>query len=229
VEDSIFHVDSIVNTFIHDEIHFNTFSAKVKVDIEDSKGKQPDITAVIRMIKDSAIWISLNATFLNIEIYRVLIKPDNVILMNKQDKEVQYRTLEYLQEMADIPMDFSTLQNLLIGNPVYFNDSISSFRESGDRILLGTIGPLFKTLITLNAVNLNLSHIKLDDVDMSRNRTADISYDSYEMKDTIAFSTNRQITISEKNKLNIRLKFKQYEFNKELSMPFNIPKNYKRK
>ena len=36
-------------------IDFKTFSAKIKLDIDDSKGKKPDLLANIRMIKDSAI------------------------------------------------------------------------------------------------------------------------------------------------------------------------------
>jgi len=105
-EDSVNHIKTVLADFQENHIQFNTFSAKIKVDIEDSKGKQPDITAVVRMVKDSAIWISLSATFLNIELYRVLIKPDSVILLNKQDREVNYRSLDYLQEMSEIPIDF---------------------------------------------------------------------------------------------------------------------------
>lgn len=228
-EDSVNHIKTVLADFQENHIQFNTFSAKIKVDIEDSKGKQPDITAVVRMVKDSAIWISLSATFLNIELYRVLIKPDSVILLNKQDREVNYRSLDYLQEMSEIPIDFSTLQDLIVGNPVFYSDSIISYREVNGQILIGTIGPVFKNLLTLGQNNKLLQHIKLDDVNLSRNRTADITYDNYEAPFGFAFSTTRQITVSEKNKLDIRLKFKQYEFNKELSLPFNIPRNYKHK
>ena len=227
--DSIEHVKATVNAFQDNYIDFRTFSAKVKVDVESNKGKQPDITAVIRMVKDSAIWISLTATILNIEIYRVMIRPDSVVLLNKQDKEVQFRSLDYLQEVADLPVNFKTLQDLLIGNPVFYNDTITSFREVNGMVLMSTIGPVFKNLLTLTASEKLLQHIKMFDVYLSRNRTADITYDGYEKPEAVYFPTNRQITISEKNKLDIRMKFKQYEFNKELSLPFNIPKNYKSK
>lgn len=228
-EDSTNHIKTILSEFGENHINFKTFSAKVKVDIEDSKGKQPDITASIRIIKDSAIWISLTATFLNIELYRVMIKPDSVILLNKQDRDVNYRSLDYLQEVSEIPVDFATLQDLIIGNPVFYTDSITSYREVNGQILIGTIGPVFKNLLTLNQNNKLLLHIKLDDINILKNRTADITYDNYEAPNGVAFPTTRQIVISEKNKLDIRLKFKQYEFNKELSLPFNIPKNYKSK
>ena len=70
-------------------------------------------------------------------------------------------------------------------------------------------------------------HSKLDDLDVARNRTADITYGDYENKSGFDFSTYREITVSEKNKLDIRLNYKQYEFNKDLSVSFRVPKNYK--
>src|SRR4051812_21075390 len=62
VEDSIRRMQATINTFKSHNIDFKTFSAKIKVEIVDNNGKQPDITAVVRVIKDSAIWISLTAT-----------------------------------------------------------------------------------------------------------------------------------------------------------------------
>jgi len=209
-------------------IDYKTFNAKIKVDYEDSKGKKPDIIAVVRIVKDSAIWVSLSASILNIEIYRMLITKDSVILMNIRDKEVQYRSLDYLQEVTEIPFDFKTIQDLLIGNPIYFDSTIMSFKKLDSKILISTKGQFFKNLVTLNASDNLLVHSKLDDVDVNRNRTADITYADFESKNGPQFSTYREITVSEKNKLDIRLKYKQYEFNKELSVSLKVPKNYKR-
>jgi hypothetical protein len=210
-------------------INFKTFSAKIKVEIENAKGKQPDITATLRMIKDSAIWMSLTATFLNIEVFRVYITKDSVILLNKQNKEVQYRSLDYLQEVTEIPFDFYTLQNLLVGNPVFFNRDRVLIRKLENLILISSIGKEFKNLLTLSAGNNFLLHSKLDDLDIARNRTADLTYDDYESSGAIHFSTTRHITASEKNRIDIRMNFKQFEFNKELSVAFSVPKNYKKK
>jgi len=210
-------------------IDFKTFSAKIKVEYEDNKGKKPELTANVRIIKDSTIWISLTATFLNIEVYRVLITRDSVILLNKQDKEVQFRSLDYLQDVTEIPFDYTTLQDLLVGNPIFMDSTVVSYKKLDDQVLISTVGKYFKNLLTLSADNFLLLHSKLDDVDVTRNRTADITYSDFENKNGVDFSTYRGITVSEKNKLDIRLNFKQYEFNKELSVSFNIPKNYKRK
>lgn len=228
-EDSIRRIKANFQSFVSHQIDFKTFNAKIKVESVGGDGKVPDLTVVLKMVKDSAIWMSLSATILNVEVYRVLITADSVILLNKQDKEVQFRSISYLQEVTQIPFDFKTLQNLIIGNPIFISDSIISYRQQNNNVLMATVDAYFKNLLTLSSDHSTLLHSKLDDIDILRNRTADITYDGYENIYGIPFSTNREITASEKNKLDIRLNFKQYEFNKELNLSFNIPKNYLRK
>ena len=227
--DSILMIKKTIENLNRNYIAFKSFNAKIKVDYQDNKGKQPDVTAIVRIIKDSAIWISLTATILNIEIYRVLITKDSVVLLNKQEHEVQYRSIDYLQEVTQIPFDYKTLQDLLVGNPVFVDNNIVYYKKTENQILFSMVGKYFKHLLTLSSDNYYLTHSKLDDVDISRSRTADLTYASYENKSGFNFSTYREITVSEKNRLDIKLNFKQYEFNKELSVSFNIPKNYTKK
>jgi hypothetical protein len=228
-EDSIRKVNETFSLFRKNNIDFKTFSAKIKVESTGSKGKNPDISAVVKIVKDSAIWISLSASIINVEVFRVFITKDSVVLVNKQEKEVQYRSLDYLQDVTEIPFDYKTLQDLIIGNPIFIGDSIQSYREVNDRILMSTLNRFFKNLFTITIDSKLMVHSKMDDVDMLRNRTADITYDDYELMNGIFFSKSRQISVSEKTKLDVNLIFKQYEFNKEFSLTFNVPKNYIRK
>ncbi len=226
--DSLNLVNSTKETIQKNIIDFKTFSAKIKLEIDDSKGKKPDLLANIRMIKDSAIWISISASILNIEVFRVLVTKDSVILLNKQEKEVQYRSINYLQEITEIPFDFKTLQNLLIGNPIFYNDSNITVRKLDEFLLVSSKSKDFKNLLTISTIDNTLKHSKLDDVNVARNRTADFTYDSYGDFNGLKFSTYREIVASEKNKLDVRMNFKQFEFNKELSVYFFVPKNYKK-
>lgn len=228
IADSIALVKTTMQNFQKHYIDFKTFSAKIKVEYEDSKGKQPDVTAKVSVFKDSLIWISLTATFLNIEVFRAYITKDSVILINKQAKEVQYRSLDYLQEITQIPFDYSTLQDMLVGNPIFLDTNVVSFKKTEKDYRIGTIGTYFKHLLTLSLDKNILLHSKLDDVDVTRNRTADITYGDFENSNGIDFSTYREITVSEKNKLDIRMNYKSFEFNKDLSVSLSIPKNYTR-
>ncbi len=227
--DSVIAIKNLLNDIHHRIPDYTTFSAKIKAEYEDSKGKQPNITVYVRSFKDSLIWLSGYATVFNIEAFRMLIRRDSVFVLDKINKEVQMRSIDYLQEVTQIPFDFYTLQDLLVGNPVFFSDSVVSYKETESRIILATIGSQFKHLLTLNKADRAVLHSKLDDVDISRNRTADITYSDFENNNGLLFSTFREITVSEKNKLDIQLKFKQYEFNKDLQVSFSIPKNYKRR
>ena len=134
-----------------------------------------------------------------------------------------------LQDIAQIPLNFSTLQDLIVGNPIYVGDSIVAFRQTENHILIGTVGKFFKNLLTVSDDNELIERSKLDDIDISQNRTADLTYSEYEKNNGVSFATYREITVAEKTKVDVSLSFKQYEFNKELSFPFSIPKNYKTK
>lgn len=227
-EDSLLQVKNTMLALYSHHIKYKTFNAKIKAEYEDKDGKKPDVIANVKIVKDSAIWISISSVFLNIEAFRLYVTKDSLILVNKLEKEVQYRSIGYLQEVTEIPFDFSTLQDLLVGNPVFLDSTVVSFRKTENHILVSTIGSIFKHLLTLSPDNKLLLHSKLDDVDVSRNRTADITYSEFSKNPGFYFSTYREITVSEKNKLDIRLNYKQYEFNKPLSFSFNVPKNYKR-
>ena len=226
-EDSIKEVKDYFSALKSNYINFTSFNAKLKIESTGENGKNPDITAVVRMVKDSAIWISLSATILNVEVYRVLITRDSIILLNKQEKEVKYRSLDYLQEVTQIPFDFVTVQDIIVGNPIFISDSVSAFRKTASQVMISTIDNYFKNIFTMDAAGKNMLHSKMDDVDPKRNRTADIVYDGYQSNNGLNFSALRKITASEKNKMEIKLEFKQYEFNKEVSVSFNVPKNYK--
>ncbi|WP_276500857.1 DUF4292 domain-containing protein [Terrimonas pollutisoli] len=207
-------------------IDFTTFSSKVKVDYEGSDGKKYDVTANLRMYKDSVIWISITGA-LGIEGIRAYITPDSVKILNKMDKAYSARSVAYLQDVVALPLDLHSLQGILIGNPVFVDSTIISYSKNGDDISLLTIGEWFKNLLTLNAER-RIENSKLDDIDKNRSRTCNLSYTDYENKKGVNFSTKRRITVAEKSKLDIKLDFKSYEFNETLSFPFSIPKNYKK-
>jgi hypothetical protein len=225
--DSFSIVKNIIADVTKKRIDFITFTAKVKIDYE-GKENSDQATAYIRIQKDSLIWISLTGA-LGIEGMRVLISKDSVKLMNKLKKTVQYRSLAYLQELTEVPFDFYSLQDLIIGNPIFLDSNIVSYKSNGNELLILMTGNVFKHLITLENNYFKVLHSKLDDIDATRNRTCDITYDNYENVGDFNFSTKRKITVAEKAKLDINLDFKSYNFNKPQDYPFNIPKNYKRR
>ncbi len=226
-EDSVLFIQKHYDSILQNKINYTTFSGKVDVEYRDGDGKKYDVNAVIRMYKDSVIWVSVTA-ILGIEGLRAYITRDSVKLLNKQDKVYTARSVSYLQEVTALPLNLSTLQDLLVGNPVFLEPRIVSYSTSPGTISLLSLGDFFKNLFTISSENKLTISSKLDDVEEMRNRTCYLSYEEYETKKGPNFSTRRSINVSEKKQLDIKLNYRQYEFNETLSFPFNVPKSYSR-
>jgi len=220
-------VKEIMSKVMGRKIDFNTFNSKIKVDYEGPNESQ-HLTAYIGIKKDSVILVKLVGP-LGIVGLEVKITKDSVLLVNKVDKWVKRKSVNYLQEVSEIPFDFTTLQDILIGNPVFLDSNVVSYQSGARYLTVLMIGNLFKHLVTLDKADLKVLHSKLDDIDPQRNRTCDITFGNYERKNGRYFSTYRKIAVAEKSKLDINLDFKQYSFNEPLSYTFEVPKNYKRK
>lgn len=226
--DSLKFIKDNYNQLLANRIEFETFSAKINTDYEGSDGKKEGVNVFIRMKRDSLIWISVNAV-LGIEYMRVLIDKDSVRVLYKMDKEYQVRSMEYLTEVAALPLDLRTVQELIIGNPVFLDTNIVSYSTEGNNISLLSEGRWFRHLISMNNNDHLVLRSKLDDVDILRNRTCFLAYSEYETDKGVKFSKNRTISVTAKSKLDVKLNFKEYKFNETLSYPFSIPKNYKKK
>jgi hypothetical protein len=138
-------------------------------------------------------------------------------------------SIEYLQGLLHLPMTFTHLQNVLIGNPVYLDSNFTSYIKDDRSVSLIGMGDIFKHFLTISKDDYTLLHSKLDDKDASRARTADITYGNYQnSKNGMRFATYRRITTSERSKLDIELEYKQFDFNKPVTLPFKIPRNYRR-
>jgi len=227
--DSLLVIHQTLEKLEHNHIDFNTFNAKLKVHYEGGDGKDYEFNAFLRIRKDSMIWISVNAA-LGIEAFRLLITPDSVRILDKLKKVVRLRSVNYLQDEVHLPVDFRTLQDLLMGNPIFLDTTRIAFYKNEDKggISLFSSGAVFRNFLTLSADG-TPQHSKLDDTDPLRSRTGDMTYGEYDYSSAVPFSTYRKVSVAEKSKVDIEINYKQYKFNEPLSFPFTIPKNYKRR
>ena len=226
--DSAQKVFDAYNKIVKDRIEFTTFQAKMKMDYDDGKKSYKDLNVTLRMKKDSIIWISVTA-LLGIEAVRAIITPDTVVLANKIEGTVQYRTFDYLKEVAKLPVDFSILQDIIIGNKVFLDSNIVAYGVSENMISLTMLGKFFKNFSQFAPADLTLVRSKLDDIDSTQSRSADLGYADYtEVNGGKKFATKRRITVSDKNKLDINIDFKQVQFDIPLTYPFSV-KNLKLK
>jgi hypothetical protein len=225
-EDSLASLRQIIHRLDQKRINYTTFSSKIEVDYKDADGKKYNVNAHLRMYKDSVIWISITA-ILGIEGLRAYVTRDSVKVLDKQNKVYTARSVAYLQDVIALPLDLYSLQDMLVGNPVFLDSNIVSFERSANSTSLVMTHSFFKHLLTISEPDGNVESSKLDDLDELRNRTCYLTYENYEDKKGVLFPAKRSINVTEKKKLDIKLNFKQYDFNETLSFPFSVPKNYK--
>ncbi len=223
--DSARFIKDIYNKVIKNKINFTTFTAKVKA-AYSSKEENEEATAYIRLKKDSVMWLSLRGPF-GIEGFRILITRDSVKVINVLKKSIQYRSINFLQQVTGIPFDFAALQDMIVGNPVFIDSNINSYTSDSTHLQIVMTGRIFKHLAIINNNDYKLVESKLDDINHI-NRKCDIEYSGYNNSSGVPFSTERKISLTDESKLNINLNFKQYTFNQPVTFPFNIPGNYKR-
>lgn len=207
------------------EIPFNTFSAKVKVDYEDMYGKQPEANAFVRMKTGEYIWISITATFLNVEAARVWITPDSIVVINKLEKTIQSRPLGFINDYVSLPFSFNDLQNIIAGKVIFAGDSIRNLASADKFLRISTLQPQVENDIYFTLPSLLLARQDLNVKDKLESYRAEILFNEYEKSAVGYFSTYRYISVPA-NQQKVSLLFRQYEFNKELSVPFNRPAGY---
>jgi hypothetical protein len=226
--DSLAIVKEIVDHFTSDKISFTTMNAKIKVDYESEKNADTYV-ANMSIQKDSAIYITIRGAMGVIGL-KALIKKDSVTLFYPLTKKVDKRPLSALVDIVKIPFSFATIQDLVVGNPIYMdNAKLVSFKKSDEKLQVSLLGALFKNLVVLDLEHTKILQLKLDDIDIAQHRTCNISYSNHVNTDKASFPLNREIAIESKSKLIIHMEVKEYSFNEPLKYTFAIPRPGKRR
>ncbi|MEY3209423.1 MAG: hypothetical protein RL064_1454, partial [Bacteroidota bacterium] len=155
---------------------------------------------------------------------------DTVVLIYPLEKKTVVRPISYLQEIIKIPFTFSTIQDFLIGNPIFMDSTnVVSYKMDENKLQVSLLGVLFKNLISLSEDNSKIMHLKLDDIDLNQHRTCDISYSDHTMVGIYQFPLYRDIAIAAQSRLEVHMEVKEFSFNEQLKYRFAIPRPGKRR
>ncbi|QHS62085.1 DUF4292 domain-containing protein [Chitinophaga agri] len=208
-------------------INFNTFSAKLKVDFETEAKQMSGINANMRLQKDSIIWISVSAPIIG-EVARAVITPDSLKAIDKFHKVVYLRDMKDAKDLLHIPFDFKTLQDLIIGNPIYLTDSVYQVVKTPAVISFTCDSTMFTSLFNVFADDYVLQQSKVMDKDSTRKRSVELTYGEYKSLDKVKFATLRRVFVEEKHYTKINMEFNKIDFDQPVSFPFTVPSGYTR-
>ncbi|MBV7533516.1 DUF4292 domain-containing protein [Chitinophaga sp. sic0106] len=219
--------DSMLAGIQKNHIDFNSFSGRAKFAFENEQDSKSGLSVTVRMRKDSIIWISISAPVID-EVVRAVITPDSLKLYNRLKKQLVLRNLADAKDMLNVPFDFNTLQNLLIGNPVYLTDSLYQITKTPSIISFSCDAPDFTSLFNVYADDYSLQQSKVMDKDASVRRSCELTYGDYSRTGNRKFPTTRRIYVEEKGTTKVALDFTRFDFDVPVTFPFSTPSGYKR-
>ncbi|MEY2828216.1 MAG: hypothetical protein RIQ33_74 [Bacteroidota bacterium] len=217
--------NAILDTLRQPDLKYNWFFAKAKIEIEDSKNNNT-VNAIIRMKKDSVIWISLNA-ILGIEVSRILITPDSVKLLDKFNKRYYKKDFNYIKSITHMPgLTFDILQRAITGSELNFNNQNPIIEKVDSSYKILSSENQVQNIIWVNALNLTLSKKQLEDRVI--NQSYEMNYADYRLLADRLFSFKRKVKIQSQadNGYQLNIDYNKVTLDEPQKIPFNVPEKY---
>ncbi|MBS1686048.1 MAG: DUF4292 domain-containing protein [Bacteroidetes bacterium] len=218
--------DSMLRLADANRIAYKYFATRVRVSYSDGK-TELDFTAVIRMKRDSVIWLSLQGPF-GIEGARVFISRDTVRIVNHLSNEYTCQPLSSLARLLPVQASVPELQDFLLGyymhlsglDPQYLGmeDSLHIIRAESAQLLYGAFlypqnYTMAKSLLTDKMVGQHMS----------------ITFGGYATEAGHPFSEDRTIALKQGDQAyTLHLSYSKVRIDEPLDFPFEVSPGMKR-
>lgn len=182
-------------------------------------------TAYIRLEKDKRLWVSVKK--FGFEAARALITPDSFYVINRLSNEYSADPLTYVTDRFGIPARFDLLQEIVLGNPVFFDRNLELV-DNADAYKLNGEDSRWVSNYYVNKETYLLNSMRLKQ--RAENQEVSVFMDDYQATELgKPFAVKRFVEInSPKTGLaKIKMDFTKVAFNEEVSMPFNVPAKFK--
>jgi hypothetical protein len=170
--------------------------SKLNMNIAYDTRKMNNISTSCRMIRDSAIFVSIQPVF-GIELFSVEISPDSITIIDKMNRRYYTATYQYIFQKTGIAMRFEDIQAMLtnslftLGEKNISPQKLKTGKTSdGNRSILSETGKIKQENIINN--NYEIEHINLTSID-GRNRMS-VSYEMNQLWGTARYPKKVTIT-----------------------------------
>jgi len=193
-------------------------SAKVK--LESSKLNVGG-NATIRVEKDKAIWMSVKK--FGFEGARALIRPDSFFVINRLNGDYTAEPLSYIETKYKIPARFDLLQEIVLGNAVFFTRDLE-LETVGEIYTLSGQDGRFATKHVVDGRGFRLQQMELKELAQDRTLTINNSdfrkAEGKESEPDFAFQRTVSIDAPDTGVAKLELTFNRLGFSGPLEMPF---------
>jgi len=190
--------------------------SKLNMNIAYDTRKMNNISTSCRMIRDSAIFVSIQPVF-GIELFSVEISPDSITIIDKMNRRYYSATYQYIFQKTGIAMRFEDIQAMLTNSLFSLSEKNISLQKlktektsEGNRSILSETGKIKQENIINN--NYEIERIYFTSID-GRNHMS-VSYELYQLWETTKYP--KKVTITGnfyKTNFNVDIEISKVVFN----------------
>ena len=190
------------------------------------------------MFRDSVIWISITP-ILGIELARVLIKHDSLIVLDRLNKKVLKRDFQYFEDLWKTKVNFNMLQEVIVGNYFQYQEKekLRSVYEEDPFIILSTLNKRqarraaeekdpSKPLVQDFWIDGNYRIARSRITDDKKDLWVEATYKNFMEVNGHLFPSSMVVTIASTSPTIIRVEYQKVAVVDSLQMPFTIPEKY---
>ncbi|MCB0793112.1 MAG: DUF4292 domain-containing protein [Flavobacteriales bacterium] len=224
------------------------YSAKADVQVDQASGSR-SFKAVLRSVRDSAIWISITPA-LGIEVVRAVLTTDSLKLVDRIHNTYFMADTAQLRASAAVQADLQLLQQALLGLPIGLDpgQKYRLDRENGRYILTSKVDRALIKAMEDRATGDRGTREGLEGVvsrywivpgdlhvervlitDMGRDQQADVRYQEHGTGEEPPLPHRISLTLSDRERhASGTLELSRIRTEGPLSLPFSVPKRFTR-
>ncbi len=233
---------SLMTKLKSNDFNYRWMSSRFTVDFS-SDSSNDSFSGVIRMRKDSIIWMTISAALGTYTAVHAKLNEDSVQFIDHYHGQYFKGTYDHFDSLWGEDIDFELLQSVMMGNSLDFYHDTSKIKAyyDGREYILSTVRkrrfkrlmyrnkPLHSKsdaqLIWIDPNDFHITKIRLED--FMNHRTFEASYDDFQKGDSgISFPMHIHYEINAEKVIKIDLKYKKVNFAEYESIPFKIPPKY---
>ncbi|MGB1205523.1 MAG: DUF4292 domain-containing protein [Chitinophagales bacterium] len=210
---------------MENEIDAQWLSVHAKIKAKDSKQSQ-NFNADIRMKKDSIFWVTIYPPFLKISVAQALITKDSIKVLDRINKKYYVKNIGYLEELVNYPLDFNSLQGLILGNAITSFNETTVLTNAENTCSLNTKEQQLDMALHLDNQAFTIREMCV--ADSSKNQSISVKMSNYKDLNDKKFAHRRVIDVKTPDTYHAEIDFSKIKINEPLSFPFKASRKYEK-
>lgn len=213
------------------QLEFDYLSIKSKIELKETH-KTTNVTAIIRLKKDSIIWFNLSGA-LGVQGMRGIVTQDSVFIINRVAKEYSVFNFTDVAKEFNFPIDFALLQSMIVGNMPKPDEPDQLIKRENNKFI---IRQNINSILIDNYIDeTNMKVVEVQVTEKETDNSLKLLYKDFREINDQAFPFSAFVSLIHHNEFGqletqMTIEHARVEApEKELKFPFNIPNKYVRK